>query len=91
MAALTLSWRRADDGAVHYRLNGRDMGKGDRGFDAVLAAVRGDPATSLAIVPDHLPLGGQDLSASTPFAPRFDELRAALGGRMLDWRTGLTP
>ncbi len=88
MSALILTWRR-DAGGVHYRLNGVDVGAGDAGFDAVLAAIRDDPAATVTLTPDRLMLGGEDLAAATPFAARFAELTDALDGRLLTWSLDL--
>lgn len=84
MNTLTITWGRDDDG-TRYRVNGNDVGKGDSGFDAVLARVRADPEAAVTLVIAELSLGGESLQDSTPFAARFPELLAALGPRRLLW------
>jgi len=82
---IVIEWSEAADGRVGYFVNTQPVGSDREGFDAVLALVRTHPDAPVTLKGGGAGLGGQDLAATTPFADRFPELLAALGGRGLTW------
>jgi hypothetical protein len=86
---IEISWEleSSDPTRAAYFVNGSRVGSGDAGFDSILELIRLNNTAKVTLTISRLPLGGEDLKGSTPFAGRFAELEEALGARTMLFKT----
>lgn len=83
MDTIEITWEAVaeDPRQTTYFVNGLPVGQGDGGIDKILELIRIDETAKVTLGITSLPLGGEDIKGSTPFANRFDELEEAVGKR----------